>query len=60
MLFRSKNKSVIKTENLLTRYRPSDHIICLKEGEVAPTVSPTPNLTGVEQPTIQSDEGTIS
>ena len=55
-----KNKSVIKTENLLTRYRPSDHIICLKEGEVAPTVSPTPNLTGVEQPTIQSDEGTIS
>jgi hypothetical protein len=41
---------------LLTSYKPSDHIICLKEGEVAPSTSPTalPAASGVPQPVPQS------
>ncbi|MFM8211713.1 MAG: VanW family protein [Actinomycetes bacterium] len=50
-----KNSLIIKSEDFLTSYRPSDHIICLKEGEVAPTTSPTPTIGGVEQPAPQSE-----
>ncbi len=47
-----KNNQVVNEENFLTSYRPSDHIICLKEGEVAPSATPTPSVGGVEQPAI--------
>ncbi len=50
-----KNSSIIKEEDFLTSYRPSDHIICLKEGEVAPSAIPTPTIGGVEQPVPQSE-----
>lgn len=51
-----KNNSIVESENLLTSYRPSDNIICLKEGEVAPTASPSavPATSGVPQPVPQS------
>ena len=47
-----KNNQVVNEENFLTSYRPSDHVICLKEGEVAPSATPTPSVGGVEQPAI--------
>lgn len=50
-----KNSSIIKEEDFLTSYRPSDHIICLKEGEVAPSATPIPTIGGVEQPVPQSE-----
>jgi vancomycin resistance protein YoaR len=51
-----KNNSIVQSENLTTSYRPSDNIICLKEGEVAPTTSPSvvPAASGVPQPVPQS------
>jgi len=47
-----KGDNIVQTENLLTSYRPSDNIICLKEGEVAPTELPSaqPVASGVPQP----------
>ena len=50
-----KNNSILKEEDFLTSYKPSDHIICLKEGEVAPSATPTPSVGGVEQPLPQSE-----
>ncbi len=50
-----KNNTVLKEEDFLTSYKPSDHIICLKEGEVAPSATPTPTVGGVEQPVPQSE-----
>ena len=50
-----KNNSIINEEDFLTSYRPSDHIICLKPGEVAPSATPTPTIGGVEQPAPQSE-----
>ena len=51
-----KNNSIVQSENLTTSYRPSDNIICLKEGEVAPSTSPSvvPAASGVPQPVPQS------
>ena len=51
-----KNNAIVQSEDLLTSYKPSDHIICLKEGEVAPSTSPTalPAASGVPQPIPQS------
>jgi vancomycin resistance protein YoaR len=51
-----KNNSIVQSENLTTSYRPSDNIICLKEGEVAPSASPSvaPAASGVPQPAPQS------
>jgi vancomycin resistance protein YoaR len=51
-----KNNTIVETENLLTSYRPSDSIICLKEGEVAPTEVPSaqPVASGVPQPVPQN------
>ena len=51
-----KNNTIVETENLITSYRPSDSIICLKEGEVAPTEFPTaqPVASGVPQPVPQN------
>jgi vancomycin resistance protein YoaR len=51
-----KNNSIMQSENLTTSYRPSDHVICLKEGEVAPSASPSvvPAASGVPQPAPQS------
>ena len=51
-----KNNSIVQSENLTTSYKPSDHVICLKEGEVAPSVSPSvvPAASGVPQPVPQS------
>ena len=51
-----KNNSIVQSENLTTSYRPSDHVICLKEGEVAPSASPSvvPAASGVPQPVPQS------
>jgi vancomycin resistance protein YoaR len=51
-----KNNSIVQSENLTTSYRPSDHVICLKEGEVAPSASPSvvPAASGVPQPAPQS------
>ncbi|MFM1985847.1 MAG: hypothetical protein RIS18_64 [Actinomycetota bacterium] len=51
-----KNNAIVQSEDLLTSYKPSDHIICLKEGEVAPSTSPTalPAASGVPQPVPQS------
>jgi len=51
-----KNNSIVQSENLTTSYRPSDNIICLKEGEVAPSASPSvvPAASGVPQPVPQS------
>ena len=51
-----KNNAIVETENLLTSYRPSDSIICLKEGEVAPTEVPSaqPVASGVPQPVPQN------
>lgn len=51
-----KNNSIVQSENLTTSYRPSDNIICLKEGEVAPTANPSvvPAASGVPQPVPQS------
>lgn len=51
-----KNNIVIKDENLLTSYRPSDNIICLQEGQIAPDQSPTviPGTSGVPQPIPQT------
>lgn len=50
-----KNNAIVNEEDFLTSYRPSDHIICLKEGEVAPSATPTPTIGGVEQPAPQSE-----
>ena len=50
-----KNNAIVKEEDFLTSYRPSDHIICLKEGEVAPSATPTPSVGGVDQPAPQSE-----
>ena len=46
----------MQSENLTTSYRPSDNIICLKEGEVAPSANPSvvPAASGVPQPVPQS------
>ena len=51
-----KNNSIVQSENLTTSYKPSDHVICLKEGEVAPSASPSvvPAASGVPQPDPQS------
>lgn len=51
-----KNNTIVETENFLTSYRPSDNIICLKEGEVAPTEVPSaqPAASGVPQPVPQN------
>jgi vancomycin resistance protein YoaR len=51
-----KSNSVVQSENLVTSYRPSDHIICLKEGETAPTefAPVVPAASGVPQPTPES------
>jgi len=51
-----KNNSIVKTEDFTTSYKPSDHVICLKEGEVAPSASPSvvPAASGVPQPAPQS------
>ena len=51
-----KNNTIVETENFLTSYRPSDSIICLKEGEVAPTEVPSaqPVASGVPQPVPQN------
>ena len=51
-----KSNSVVQSENLVTSYRPSDQIICLKEGEAAPTeFAPVlPVASGVPQPTPES------
>ena len=51
-----KNNSIVNTENLTTSYKPSDNIICLKEGEVAPTANPSvvPAASGVPQPVPQN------
>ena len=51
-----KNNSIVQSENLTTSYKPSDNIICLKEGEVAPSASPSvvPAASGVPQPVPQS------
>ena len=51
-----KNNTIVETENFLTSYRPSDNIICLKEGEVAPTEDPSaqPAASGVPQPVPQN------
>ena len=51
-----KDNVIVETENLLTSYRPSDSIICLKEGEVAPTEVPSaqPVASGVPQPVPQN------
>ena len=51
-----KDNEIVETENLLTSYRPSDSIICLKEGEVAPTEVPSaqPVASGVPQPVPQN------
>ena len=51
-----KNNSIVESENFTTNYRPSDNIICLKEGEVAPTANPSvvPAASGVPQPVPQS------
>ena len=51
-----KDNAIVETENLLTSYRPSDSIICLKEGEVAPTEVPSaqPVASGVPQPVPQN------
>jgi len=51
-----KNNSIVDTENLTTSYKPSDNIICLKEGEVAPTANPSvvPAASGVPQPVPQN------
>jgi vancomycin resistance protein YoaR len=51
-----KNNSIVQSENLTTSYRPSDHVICLKEGEVAPSANPSvvPAASGVPQPVPQS------
>ena len=51
-----KNNSIVQSENLTTSYKPSDHVICLKEGEVAPSASPSvvPAASGVPQPAPQS------
>lgn len=50
-----KNNSIVQSENLTTSYKPSDNIICLKEGEVAPSASPSvvPAASGVPQPVPQ-------
>ncbi|MFM1826239.1 MAG: hypothetical protein RLZZ37_874 [Actinomycetota bacterium] len=50
-----KNNTIVKEEDFLTSYRPSDHIICLQEGQVAPIATPTPTIGGVEQPAPQSE-----
>ena len=51
-----KNNTIVETENFLTSYKPSDNIICLKEGEVAPTEVPSaqPVASGVPQPVPQN------
>jgi vancomycin resistance protein YoaR len=51
-----RNNSIVQSENLTTSYKPSDHVICLKEGEVAPSTSPSvvPAASGVPQPEPQS------
>ena len=51
-----KNNSIVQSENLTTSYRPSDHVICLKEGQVAPTANPSvvPAASGVPQPAPQN------
>ena len=51
-----KNNSIVQSENLTTSYKPSDNIICLKEGEVAPSANPSvvPAASGVPQPVPQS------
>jgi vancomycin resistance protein YoaR len=51
-----KNNSIVESENLTTNYRPSDNIICLKEGEVAPSANPSvvPAASGVPQPVPQN------
>ena len=51
-----KNNSIVDNENLTTSYKPSDNIICLKEGEVAPTANPSvvPAASGVPQPVPQN------
>ena len=51
-----KNNSIVQTEDFTTSYKPSDHVICLKEGEVAPSASPSvvPAASGVPQPAPQS------
>lgn len=51
-----KNNTIVETENFLTSYKPSDNIICLKEGEVAPTEVPSaqPAASGVPQPVPQN------
>ena len=51
-----KSNSVVQSENLVTSYRPSDQIICLKEGEAAPTefAPVVPVASGVPQPTPES------
>ena len=51
-----KNNLIVQSENLTTSYRPSDHVICLKEGEVAPSTTPSvvPAASGVPQPAPQS------
>ena len=51
-----KDNEIVETENLRTSYRPSDSIICLKEGEVAPTEVPSaqPVASGVPQPVPQN------
>jgi len=51
-----KNNSIVESENLTTSYKPSDNIICLKEGEVAPTANPSvvPAASGVPQPVPQN------
>jgi vancomycin resistance protein YoaR len=51
-----KDNAIVETENFLTSYRPSDNIICLKEGEVAPTEVPSaqPVASGVPQPVPQN------
>jgi len=51
-----KDNTIVETENFLTSYRPSDNIICLKEGEVAPTETPSaqPVASGVPQPAPQN------
>ena len=48
--------TIVESENFFTSYKPSDEIICLKEGEVAPTQtpSPAPVTSGVPQPEPQS------
>jgi vancomycin resistance protein YoaR len=51
-----KSNTVVQSENLVTSYRPSDQIICLKEGEAAPTefAPVVPAASGVPQPTPES------